>query len=1166
VNKPDTFNDEIHFSGEEVAIDKIAAVAVKSWKVMIVDDEEPIHAVTRMVFADFMFEGKRIEAINAYSSVEAKHLLDVYPDIAIVLVDVAMEREDSGLLLARHIREIVGNRLIRIILRTDQSGRVPQEKVIVDYDINGSIEKTDLTPQKLFILIISALRSYRDILEFAEISNNLQEEISERKKVEQALRVNEGHLRTLVQTIPDLVWLKDKNGVYLSCNPIFERFFGAREADIIGKTDYDFVDRDLADFFVEQDRKAIAAGKPTTNEEWIIFADDGHRALLETIKTPMYDGRGTLIGVLGIGRDITGRKRAEDALQESEEKVRKKLQAILEPEGDIGTLELADIIDSQALQTMMEEFFRVTKIGIGILDTRGKVLVGVGWQDICTKFHRSHPETLANCIESDTELTRGLRAGTIKAYHCKNNLWDIMTPIEVSGRHLGNVCLGQFFYENESPDYEQFRAQARKYGFNEIDYLAALDRVPRWSRETVDATMAFYASLSKMISSLGYSTVKLARAFSQKDVALRQLDENKAFQDSLLETIPIPVFYKDSEGRYLGVNRACEDFFGKSKEDIQGKNVFDTHPPELAQIYHAKDAELFEIQGSQVYESKIMNAQGNLRDVIFHKASLTDTHGSIIGLIGAILDITERKQAEMALRLSEERLQLTLNTSQIGIWDWNIKSDTWYASQIFYTMLGYEPTSRPADRNEWMERVHPEDRIAVSQKITNVLQGGTNIYQYEARMKHADGSYKWHSVIGHAIEWDDEKRPTRLLGVRIDITDRKLAEEENKKLQTQLQQAQKMEAIGQLAGGVAHDFNNMLGVILGHAEMAISQVDPMQPLHTDLEEIRKAAHRSADLTRQLLAFARKQTIAPRVLDLNETVEGMLKMLQRLIGEDLDLAWLPAKNLWPVMIDPTQIDQILVNLCINAKDAIHDIGKVTIETKNSIFDENYCAAHVGFVPGEYVLLILSDNGRGMDKETQSHIFEPFFTTKEIGRGTGLGLATVYGIVKQNKGFINVYSEPGQGTTFTIYLPHYEGESTPRQEEVAAESASRGHETILLVEDEQAILRMTKRMLAMQGYTVFAVGTPDEAIQIAEAHPGQIDLVITDVVMPEMNGQDLAGKLSSINPNIKCLFMSGYTANVIAHHGVLDPDVDFIQKPFSKRDLINKVQDVIRRRTC
>ena len=394
-----------------------------------------------------------------------------------------------------------------------------------------------------------------------------------------------------------------------------------------------------------------------------------------------------------------------------------------------------------------------------------------------------------------------------------------------------------------------------------------------------------------------------------------------------------------------------------------------------------------------------------------------------------------------------------------------------------------------------------------------------------------------------------------------DITERKRAEAEREKLQAQLLQAQKMESVGRLAGGVAHDFNNMLQAITGNAEVALVKIDPSHPLHDNLSEILKVALRSADLTRQLLAFARKQTISPKVLDLNETISGMLKMLQRLVGEDIDFSWKPALNLWSVKIDPSQIDQILVNLCVNARDAISGVGAVTIETQNVRLDQAYCKPHPECIPGEYVRIAVSDTGMGIDKNMLNLIFEPFFTTKEIGKGTGLGLATVYGIVKQNDGFIYVYSEPGQGTTFRIYLPRTEGNMAETDTSAAKQRITDGTETILLVEDDESILDIGKVVLERFGYRVLAAHNPNSALTLVNNYPGRIHLLITDVIMPEMNGQELGRRLHGSHPELKVIFISGYTANVIAHHGVLNKGINFLQKPFSVLTLVEKVREVL-----
>jgi signal transduction histidine kinase/ActR/RegA family two-component response regulator len=394
-----------------------------------------------------------------------------------------------------------------------------------------------------------------------------------------------------------------------------------------------------------------------------------------------------------------------------------------------------------------------------------------------------------------------------------------------------------------------------------------------------------------------------------------------------------------------------------------------------------------------------------------------------------------------------------------------------------------------------------------------------------------------------------------------DITENKRATDEKEKLESQLRQAQKLEAVGRLAGGVAHDFNNMLSVIIGHSEMALEQLDPSLPIYADIEEIKSAGIRSADLTRQLLAFARKQTVSPRVLDLNKTLNDMINMLKRLIGEDIDLIWKKGKEFFPIKIDPSQLDQILANLCLNARDAISGVGKIIIEAKKVCVDDMFCEIHAEASPGTYVCLMISDNGKGMDRITLSSIFEPFFTTKSIGKGTGLGLATVHGIVKQNNGFINVYSEPGKGTSFKIYLPYQLSNESIQTSANQSIVCPHGKETILLVEDEPSILKMIKKNLIRLGYMVLSAKSPGEAMNLVKNQNNQIHLLITDVIMPELNGRDLAENLILLNPELKVLFMSGYTSDVIAHHGVLDEHVSFIQKPFSHKELAIKIREVL-----
>lgn len=460
----------------------------------------------------------------------------------------------------------------------------------------------------------------------------------------------------------------------------------------------------------------------------------------------------------------------------------------------------------------------------------------------------------------------------------------------------------------------------------------------------------------------------------------------------------------------------------------------------------------------------------------------------------------------------------------------------------------------------WTDFTLPDDQQADSARFAQLLSGAIDEYSMEKRFLRKDGSVIWTEISVGCVRCADGT-VDYVLALLVDISERKRTEEERERLQTQLLQAQKMESIGRLAGGVAHDFNNMLQTIMGYCDLSLRDLEPTNPLRENLQEISRAATRSADLTRQLLAFARQQTVVPKVLDLNDTVAGMLNMLQRLIGENIDLSWLPGYNLWKVKVDPSQIDQILANFAINARDAIADTGRITIETENVRMDEVQCAGRPDCIPGDYVLLAVSDNGCGMDKETMAQVFEPFFTTKEQGKGTGLGLATVYGTVRQSNGFIGVYSEPGQGTTFKIYLPRFAETTAPAAQAGQPEKSAGGTETVLLVEDEAAILNLGTALLRQLGYTVLAAGMPTEALRLAQEHPGDIHLLITDVVMPEMNGRDLARQLALFRPQMRCLYMSGYTADVISQHGVLDAGIHFIQKPFSLNDLAGAVRGAL-----
>ncbi|MCF8108785.1 MAG: response regulator [Desulfohalobiaceae bacterium] len=517
----------------------------------------------------------------------------------------------------------------------------------------------------------------------------------------------------------------------------------------------------------------------------------------------------------------------------------------------------------------------------------------------------------------------------------------------------------------------------------------------------------------------------------------------------------------------------------------------------------------------------------------------------------------ERAEAEALLKEGEEKYRTVVENTQETILvaqDGRIR----FVNGRVFELLGYRPEE--IMETQFADYIHPEDRQTVVDRYERRLNGQAVPPVFTFRVMSKEGQSRWVEINAVRIQWLEKPATLNFLA---DITEKRRSEAEREALQQQLQQAQRLESVGRLAGGLAHDFNNKLCVIQGNVELMLQEIKQEDPRRDDLQEIQEAAQSSSDLIRQLLAFARKQTVAPQALHLNNAVEGMLKMLRRLIGEDIDLSWQPAPDLWLVLMDPSQLDQILANLSVNARDAISGVGRISIETRNVNLDETYCTKHADFAPGEYVSLAVNDDGSGMDQGTLDKVFEPFFTTKEQGKGTGLGLSTVYGIVKQNQGVIDVCSEPGQGCTFTIYLPAYRGNQAEETELKATETdypQARG-ETVLVVEDEAPVLRLSRQILEKLGYTALVADSPRKALELVRTYEGHIHLLMTDVVMPEMNGKELAGEIQKIHPRIKVLFLSGYTPKAIARHGFLEKGVHFLQKPFTLDRLAGKVRTAL-----
>ncbi len=647
----------------------------------------------------------------------------------------------------------------------------------------------------------------------------------------------------------------------------------------------------------------------------------------------------------------------------------------------------------------------------------------------------------------------------------------------------------------------------------------------------------------------------------RKRIEEKQRESEERFRRLLQDVQSVAVQGYGPDGTTQYWNKASEMLYGYSAQEAIGRNIVDLIIPlemrgdvEQAMRYMADSGQ--PIRASEL----LLKRKDGSRVSVYSSHVIVRIPGKPQELFCMDIDLTERKKTEEALRKSKQQYENLVSKIPVGIYtlysNTHRKLSLNYISPRMAEMLNTTTESLQSDFHTMTKLIHKDD-VELFIKLNKTDASKPISFDWKGRFI-IKNKIKWLHIMSSPEPL--ENGDILWHGLVVDITDKKLAEEEKEKLVDQLQQAQKMESVGRLAGGVAHDFNNMLQAILGNADMAMALLPVNSPARENIEEICTAAEHSADLTRQLLTFARKQTITPIVLDINETVSGMIKMLKRLIGESVDLTWVSGPKMWPVIIDPSQLNQILINLCVNARDSITDIGKITIETENCSFNKDYCDNHEGYIPGDYVCLAVSDNGCGMEQEVLKYIFEPFYTTKGVGKGTGLGLSTVYGSVKQNNGFIIAESMPKHGTTIKIYFPRYNNDTTITYISDNA-PVTHGNETILLVEDNLPILKLTMTMLKRLSYNVLSANTPGVAMQLANEYKGEIDLLMTDVIMPEMNGRDLAIQLNKLYPDMKSLYMSGYTADVIANHGIIQDDINFLQKPFSMNELSTVVRKAL-----
>ena len=998
-------------------------------------------------------------------------------------------------------------------------------------------------------------------------------------------------LSAILRGIGDGVIATDVGGRVRLMNPVAETLTGWNEAEAQG--------RPLAEVFPiinEHSRAEVESPVEKVLREGsvvglanhtLLIAKGGKERPIADSGAPVRSEDGTLFGVVLVFRDQTKEREAREALRESEEQHR--------------------------------SLFEGAPVGIFITTIEGKVLsvnpalarmLGLGSPRAAQAYYTDLGSQLYVHPEARQEFLRRLKgAGRVEDFEYEartadgRTTWLAMNARLTGSREDGTLRIEGFTTDvtarKEAEKALQDREELFRHLFTDgpaaklildpedghiVDANKAAERFYGWSADQLKTMSAFdlntlppHEVRLKMAHvrdgqedhfyfrhRLASGEVRDVEVFSgpirvsgrtlffsiihditQRRLAEEALRESEERFRGLYENLSLGLYRSTPEGRILMANPALLRMLGYGSFEELAKRNLETeqaYEPDYPRLIFK---ETIERDGAvQGLESAWRRTDGTTLFVRESARLVRDEKGRPLFYEGVAEDITARVNAEAESRWLASVLEQSLN--EIYVFDaWTLRFT--YANGGALANLGYSleelQAMTPVD-------INPADqREAFGAKLQPVRLGRAAHVSIETVHRRKDGSV--YPVL-LTLQRGTQGRREVIVAVGNDISDRQ-------HLEDQLRQAQKMESVGRLAGGVAHDFNNMLNIIMIYTELALRKLGPGEPMRADLDEVQKAAKRSATLTKQLLAFARKQQILPRVLDLNSTVAEMVKMLSRLLGEDITFSFYSGAGLWPVKMDPGQVDQILANLAVNARDAIEGAGTVTLETSNLTVDEAYLAAHPYSEPGDYVLMTFSDTGQGMDRETLDKIFEPFFSTKG-SLGTGLGLATVYGIVKQNHGFINAYSEVGRGTTFKIYIPRWTGQDEAGERD-SEDYVPTGTETVLVAEDEEAILALAERLLKEQGYTVLSAPSPSDALLAAQQHEGPIHLLLTDVVMPIMNGKELAERLTALRPGLKILYMSGYTANVVAHRGVLNEGVHFLQKPFTVESLARAVRDAL-----
>jgi len=1022
-----------------------------------------------------------------------------------------------------------------------------------------------------------------------------------RHQVEEELRTEKERFQILSEHIPFGTAMIDKDGTFRYINPKFRELFGYDLKGISnGKTWFRKAYPDpsyrhqVISAWVD-DLKSSKAGEKRPRV-FTVTCKDGTEKIVNFIPVQLETGENLMTC-----EDITERKRAEKVLEEKERFLSSIFGSIQDGisilDKEMNIIRINPVMEkwySHALPLIGKKCYeayhsrnercdvcpsywtiKTGEVAYEVVPKRGPGGKVTGWLDLYS-FPLMDVETgqMKGVIEYVRDITERKQAEEALG-DSEERYRTILQDIEDSYYEVD--IAGNFTFFNDSVCRMLGYTKDELMGMNDRQYtdqehakklFETYNRVYRtgepakgfdWEIIRKDGAKRFVeASVSLIMDSRGHPVGfrGIARDITERKRTEEELRTEKERFQILSEHAPFGMVMIDIDGTFRYINPKFRELFGYDLNDVpNGKTWFRKAYPDPTYRHSVISA--------WVNDLKIF-ALGERRPRVF-TVTCKDGTAKIINFISVQMetgenlitceDITEHIHFEEALRESEERYRTLFEGSRDAVYITTREGKFIDFNQAFLDLFGHSREELVALQAQ-DAYVHPVERYRFQQEI----EKNGFVRDYEVKLRKKDGK-EMDCLLTASVRRGNDGTILGYQGIIRDISERKRAEQEMKALEEQLRQSQKMEAIGRLAGGIAHDFNNILTIIKGYSQLSLSELKEGHPLKENIEGIEKATDRATDLIRKILAFSRRQVMEMRVLDLNTLLVDLDKLLRRIIGEDVELVTVMVEDLGRVKVDPGQIEQVILNLVVNAKDAMPNGGKLTIETANAELDEIYARSHIAVIPGRYVMLSVSDTGAGMRPEVRERIFEPFYTTKEKGKGTGLGLSTVYGIVKQSGGNIWVYSEPGQGTTFKIYLSREEEPLEEIREKVVKEELPRGSETVLVVEDEEELRKLAVRVLQKQGYKVLEASQGDKALFISEQHEEPIHLLVTDVVMPGLSGRELSERLTSLRPEIKILYMSGHTNSVILHHGVLEPGVNLLQKPFTPEALTRKVREVL-----